>query len=403
MATTPCHILLLNVFFAPFRYGGATVVAEAVARRLISDHGCRISAISVLSRPELAPYQVIRCETNGITNYLINLPQRRSDTERYDNPTITEITARLARDLDPDLVHAHCLQDLGAGVLGGLKEQGRKIILSLHDFWWICERQFMIRANGRYCGQDPVRLADCQGCVADMAAAETRQARLWDQAALADLVTCPSQFAHDLIARSGLPMSRSAVWTNGITGPGPDFFAKQAARRGRDPRRAFGYLGGPGPVKGWPLIRDAFARIQRSDFSGYLVDASIEGDWWYGTRLSRLKGDWQVLPRFDQESMDDFYARIDVLLFPSQWKETFGLTIREALSRGIAVIQTDSGGTTEWPGANPETMLQIGAGADALLARIQAALDAPSPGITPVDMPGYDAQAQAFVDLAATL
>ena len=52
--------------------------------------------------------------------------------------------------------------------------------------------------------------------------------------------------------------------------------------------------------------------------------------------------------------MDDFFAGIDVLLFPSQWKESFGLTVREALARDIWVIATDCGAPVEdiVPGEN---------------------------------------------------
>ena len=55
----------------------------------------------------------------------------------------------------------------------------------------------------------------------------------------------------------------------------------------------------------------------------------------------------RILPAFTQDTMDDFYKHIDVLLFPSQWKESFGLTVREALVRNIWIISTDGGGTTE--------------------------------------------------------
>jgi O-antigen biosynthesis protein len=43
-----------------------------------------------------------------------------------------------------------------------------------------------------------------------------------------------------------------------------------------------------------------------------------------------------------------------VLLFPTQWKESFGLTVREALARNVWVITTDAGGVVEdiKPGRN---------------------------------------------------
>ncbi len=397
----PAHILLLNVYFAPHSYGGATVVAEAVARELAARHGCRITAISSMNRPDLPAYTVMKAESGGIANYMINLPDGRPYADRYDSPAVTELAAGLIDDLAPDLVHAHCLQEIGIGALDIAHRRGLKVVLSVHDFWWLCEYQFMIRPNGEYCGQYPVRIEDCRGCASNMARARLRFERLGQAAAKADLVTFPSRFARDLSVASGFREDTARVWENGVTLPGPDFAARQAARRAADPRLVFGYLGGPSQIKGWPLIRAAFERLEREDFAGLLVDASLDGTWWKGVEISKMRGDWHIHPRFGQAGIDDFYAKIDALLFPSQWKETFGLTIREAASRGIRVIQTDSGGTTEWPGADPAHMLPIGSDPGPLRAEILRVLDAPNAHPAPLEVVGYAAQADAFADMVA--
>jgi glycosyltransferase involved in cell wall biosynthesis len=399
----PDHIVILNVYFAPHSYGGATVVAEAVARELAQSHGCRVSAISSMVRPELVPYSVMRAEQDGIQNYMINLPRDLSYAERYTNPRAAEIIAGLLDDLQPDLLHGHCLQDIGAGIFSLARRRNLPAVLSVHDFWWICEHQFMIRPNGRYCAQDPVQTEACRGCVENMARTRMRQEVLWAEAAAAGLVTFPSRFAHDLTLASGLPARRSAVWENGVQGPGPGFFTAQAARRAADPHPVFGFVGGPSQIKGWPLIRGAFEQIARDDFAGFLVDASLDGSWWRDIDITGLQGDWQIHPRFSQAGMDAFYAGIDVLLFPSQWKETFGLTVREAAARGIRVIQTDSGGTTEWAGAEPGRMLRIGDGPEALVAAVQAVLNAPGDHPAPHPVTSYGEQAAAFLELVAPL
>ncbi len=398
----PQHILLMNVYFAPHSYGGATVVAEAVARHL-SKEGIRVTAISTMQRPDLVPYTVMRVESDGIENYLINLPPGRSFAEIYDNPNVREIVSGLLDALAPDFVHAHCMQDLGVGALEAVTSRGVPLILSVHDFWWLCEYQFMIRPNGRYCGQNPVRIEACAGCADRMDRSRLRFARLLDIARSADLVTYPSQFARDLCVASGFPEASAQVWPNGIAAPGPDFFDAQAARRAADPRLVFGFLGGPSQIKGWPLIKTCFERIEREDFRGLLVDASLDGTWWKGVKIDTMQGDWKVHPRFGQDQIDAFYAKIDVLLFPSQWKETFGLTIREAASRGVRIIQTNSGGTTEWDGAEPSRMLPIGAGADRLLAEVEQVLATPQAHPAPRSQPGFAAQAAAFLDFAQAL
>ncbi|MCB2136829.1 MAG: glycosyltransferase [Rhodobacteraceae bacterium] len=401
--TEGLNLLVINVFFAPHTYGGATHVAEQVSLQLARHHGCKVTAISVMSRPEFGHYCTMKTEKDGIRNYIINLPPGRTFRQIYENPSVSEQVREIVRFVEPDLVHLHCVQDIGADILQTLKGLGLPTILSVHDFWWLCERQFMIRPDGSYCCQDPIRTEDCKGCVTDIDATRRRNAFLADMAARADLVTYPSAFARDLCERSGLASGKGVVWENGVLPPRDDFFAMQSARRAQDQRLAFGFVGGPSSIKGWPLIQDAFRSLGRDDFKGYLVDASLDGSWYTSKMYRGMKGEWTVHPRYGSATIDAFYAKIDVLLFLSQWKETFGLTIREALSRGIQIIQTDGGGTIEHPGMGQVKLLQIGCPAAKLQKEVEALLEAPRSYPAPIAVRSYAAQAAQFLELAARL
>lgn len=391
------HVVVINIYFAPYTYGGATVVAEEVARNLRTEHGYRVTAISAMSRADMDAYAITKSEVDGIPNYLINLPYGRPYTETYDNAQVTKAVDGLLQSLSPDLVHVHCLQDIGAGVIGAAKRRGLPVILSTHDFWWLCERQFMIRTEGRYCAQDPIDIENCRGCVDDLSRARIRQNVLMGEASQADLLTFPSQFAHDLSTRSGLTATSSKVWTNGVHVPKADFFDRQEKRRVERKRLAFGFVGGPSLIKGWPIIRQAFAQLKtEQDFDVFLVEGSLDGSWWANETFLDLPGNWQVVPRFAQEDMDDFYAQIDVLLFMSQWKETFGLTIREALARGIRLIQTDSGGTTEHEKVDPNRLLPIGAGPEQLVVELERVLAEADGHPAPVAVVSFADQAEAL-------
>ncbi|MBO9468067.1 glycosyltransferase [Tropicibacter sp. R15_0] len=400
------HILLGNVFFSPFSYGGATVVAEEVARDLVARDAARVSAVSLMSRAELAPYTVMRAQNAGVDNYMINMPAGRGYEANYDNPEVGRVFDELIADLAPDLMHLHCIQEIGVDALRAAKRANLPTILSVHDFWWICERQFMIRMDNVYCAQNPVNIDNCKSCVGNWEAAKARLLCLHGVAKDVDMITYPSHFARELSEASGLAPGRGVVWGNGVHLPGPDFAAAQAARRARDPRLVFGFVGGPSQIKGWPIIRKAFqelgAEIGRDDFIVQVVDGSMDGSWWRGIDLSDLPGEWQVVPRFKQAQMDQFYAGIDVLLFMSQWKETFGLAIREALARGIRVIQTESGGTTEHGAAHAQELIPIGAGSQILMPQLDAALSAhPAPAPDPVAITGFGDQAREFEALVA--
>lgn len=95
-----------------------------------------------------------------------------------------------------------------------------------------------------------------------------------------------------------------------------------------------GLSAAPSSIKGWPLVRAAFTQLDQSDFNGLVVDGSLNGSWWRPDMLHGMQGEWQIYPRYDQTvGLDRFFASIDVLLFLSQWREAFGLVVREAISR----------------------------------------------------------------------
>ena len=271
------HILAANVFFAPFSYGGATIVAEQLAQALISRGDYRITAVSICAQAELDTYTMVKSECDGIVNYVINVPQHRTYHDMYNNPHIAAMLGELMDGLCPDLVHVHCVQDMGTGILQTAHARGTPTILSVHDFWWICERQFMIRPDGRYCQQNPVNIDACRSCVADLSAARTRHDHLGMMGALADAVTYPSQFAYELYSASGFAPAHGMVLENGVRLPSSGFDALLAARREQDPTLTFGFVGGPSQIKGWPTIKSAFGMLDRSDFHVVLVDGSQDG------------------------------------------------------------------------------------------------------------------------------
>jgi len=109
-------------------------------------------------------------------------------------------------------------------------------------------------------------------------------------------------------------------------------------------------LGGNAVHKGYNFIKDIFESIEESNYELILVDlhrklgrnSIFESDW-------NIKGQLSIVDGYEygQKGLDSFFKDIDVLLFPSQGKESFGLTVREALVRDVWVITTDAGGVTE--------------------------------------------------------
>jgi len=67
------------------------------------------------------------------------------------------------------------------------------------------------------------------------------------------------------------------------------------------------------------------------------------------TLIAELKiGDFvRFLGHMEHSAILDLYPLYDILLFPSRWEEPLGVTVLEAMARGVPVIATDRGGISE--------------------------------------------------------
>lgn len=371
MGAGTVKLLIANIFFTPDTYGGATIVAEALARELKKAFGWEIAGFSSLCNGDLPDYHVIRTRSDGIDSFRVNLPQRQSYVDGYRNDSVLAAFERVLDATRPDAVHVHCIQSLSIELIAACRKRGIPTVLSVHDFWWICERQFMLKPGGTYCFQDPIRLEACTACNPDFDRLIRRSEALREAYLGATVVTHTSRHSLELHERSGFRHPNAHVVENGVTLPGDGFWEKQAKRRSADPRCAFGYIGGPTETKGWSIIQEAFSTLGDASLRGHLIDGPSGHGWWDRLDLGGLAGEWTIHKRFDQSTLDDFYAKIDVLVFLSQWKETFGLGIREAASRGIHVIATEGSGAMEGMRPDLVTAFPIGIPPSRLQGRIR--------------------------------
>jgi glycosyltransferase involved in cell wall biosynthesis len=353
------RLLVVNVHFSPQSFGGATVVADQLSKRLARDHGWTVSAFTSLRSANVPDYAIRRYRSIGVDVVAVNIPQVSEYQESYFNPRVADRFRDVLDAIQPDIVHVHCVQLLGCDLFDALDERGIPFAVTLHDCWWLCERQFMIDGSGRYCFQTTISPDRCRYCVDDFQANRKRMPYVQGQLAKADMLLFPSEFQRELYAANGFAGNRSLVNKNGVMPP-KDGYQRKA---GNPSRTTLGFIGGPGPIKGADLVVRALNELGRSDYELRIVDAArYLGASWTDKRYWDVPGDVTFLPPYNADSMDDFFSSIDVLLFPSQWKESFGLTVREALLRDVWVIATDAGGLSEdlRPGINADVIAMNG-------------------------------------------
>jgi glycosyltransferase involved in cell wall biosynthesis len=338
----PLKVLVVNVLFAPLSFGGATIVAEQLAQELRRD-ACEVSVFTGIWESNLAPYSVVRYETDGLPVIAVQVQHGGAKGLDHDNPWMAELFGQVLRAVRPDVVHFHSIQKLSASLANACSIEGVPYAITLHDAWWLCERQFMVREDGTYCHQKTIDLRACSKCVPDPGFSYKRTFNLRKVMDGAALLLTPSAFQRELYVANGVDPQRILVNKNGVMLPTRPRAPRPAGRTIR-----FAYLGGRAVHKGYFWLKEIFEGIKQDNYVLYLTDiqrrmgtSSIEAREW------KVSGQVEVVPPYDQTQMDDFFDQIDVLLMPSMWKESFGLAIREALARDIWVITTDAGGLAE--------------------------------------------------------
>ncbi|UXN60022.1 glycosyltransferase [Phyllobacterium zundukense] len=347
------RILFANVYFAPQSFGGATIVAEEMAQRLAQKENVEVYVFTSWSNDGAPDYGVVRYEAKGATVFAVKVPVIRTRLMDVEDEAMGQVFEEVLSAIKPDVVQLHSIQTLGVALGSVCKAAGIPYAITLHDAWWLCERQFMVTGEGKYCFQTRIDPDVCARCVLDKSFNKQRTAIVLRGLFQADGLISPSHFFKQLHLYNGLRDEQIFVNKNGIKLP--------SAEHKRIPSKPirFGYVGGSTPIKGYELVRQAFSALPECGIELVLVDNTLNhGYSSIDANGMNANNPVHIVPAYTQDTIDEFFSGIDVLLFPSQWKESFGLTVREALIRDVWVIATDAGGAVEdvVPGENGDVI-----------------------------------------------
>ena len=319
-------VLTFNVHYHPQSLGDdPTIVAEQLNKLLAKDGRHKIYAVTTLPVSHyLKAYDTIRYEYNQVTVFGVAVPPE--DGANYDNPLFSKAVAEIIALVQPEIAHIHCIQGMGVGVVDLCHKKGIKTVVTFHDAWWICPNQFMLDGEKFRENWDDVAFANGK--------------MLEHTLSQADLLLAPSRYFADVHEQKLHQAVR--VNKNGVTLP-----IHKLEKRKSDVIR-FGYVGGKTSIKGVHLILEAFRQHNFDSTRLCVVDNMINVGLksFYDEDFAGIQN-YEIVPAYNQNTIDQFFAEIDVLLFPTQWKESFGLTVREAILRDVWVIATDGGGVVE--------------------------------------------------------
>lgn len=412
-------VLIASHHFPPHYVAGVELYASRLARWLArAGHEVQVVCVESIGDGDLQP-RCIEDVYEGIPVHRLcfNLAAA-PDPFRWQfwNPEIGDWFGRFLSETQPDLVHLNSCYLLSASVIAATHALGISLVLTLHDFWFLCPRITLQRPDGALC-QVPEDPAECVWCLltekrryrlpdvwtrgysgrvaawamhqpallgltgwqARLDAVRERRQRLADALSLVDMVVAPSRFLEQMFVAHGLSPDRVHFCRYGLDGA---MWSSGAPARVQADHLRVGYIGQVAPHKGVHLLIQAFQRLDAGTARG--PELRIYGDLTrfprYVGRLKRLAdGHSRILFEglIENRRMPEALAALDVVAAPSTWYENSPLAIMEAQAARVPVVTSDLGGMAELIQHDVNGLLFRAGDAEDLARQLQRLYDEP--------------------------
>ncbi|MBH0122283.1 glycosyltransferase [Rhodococcus sp. CX] len=294
-----------------------------------------------------------------------------ADPKNSVNPEVEKDFCEWLAEVQPDIVHLHSLQTLGGSLVRAAKNSGARVVVTMHDFWWFCARQFLVSSELRPCSL-VVSCGVCS-CAVESSWLSERNSVLASHLLAADVILAPSESAARVLRANGVPNAVLEVDENGV--PTGELRAGvpvlQSEFDDAQPLRMM-FAGGNEVLKGALLLQAAAREL--SDVSGWSLDM-------YGTtepRTNTLPKAVRFLPPYDPAALPEILAEHDVLVLPSIMRESHSILTREALTAGLVVVCSDTLGPEEAVKHGWNGLVVPAADSDALAASLRSLIVDPT-------------------------
>ncbi|HTF90495.1 MAG TPA: glycosyltransferase [Planctomycetota bacterium] len=363
----------VSMGFAPDVGGIETHLAQLAQE--FRSRGHRVHVLCLDSKSEREPY-------TSQDSIELGVRVRRVAYRYHDHKALADLSLRAkANDAvmawlaeEPcDVVHVHHASGFASGLLAAISDMGRPLVVTLHDYWFLCPRGQMLRNDGAVCespeaeacgacllatwphlmpsGSGEARDAEGRTIATDAQAASARTQHALEMLALPARVFAPSVAAQRVFERSGVPSGRIQLLENGVDAAGiaARVEALRSAQVRQDGEIRIGVLGSAQPSKG---VLELARAVLSLDLPGVVVEvhgglSQYHGDSSYAGALRELAASdprLRLREEYPHADLASVLARLDAVAVPSLWNEVFGLSAREARAAGLFVFASDRGG-----------------------------------------------------------
>jgi len=337
-------VAIVNCFFPPQLIGGGTVIAYENTRILKEKFSDKYEVVVFTSEafynPNKKPYILKEYYFEGFKIYQA-IPKfvdekgnfkKTFEWEYYDE-RMKELFKKFLELEKPGLVHFHAIQRLTASIVEACLEYGIPYVITVHDAWWISDWMFLTDDKGNVYPEG-FDIYDANRPLPDGVSIHDSIARriyLKECLEKANFVYTVSEEFANLYRKNGI--HNIQVIENGIS----PFINWQPKKTDYTKNVVLGFAPAFALHKGYDIFHKALEEVNPKNIEVLLIDYSnpIENSLdigIIGNVITRIHG------QFSRNNIVNFYKQIDILVHPSKWPESYGLSIREAMACGCGII-----------------------------------------------------------------
>jgi len=280
---------------------------------------------------------------------------------KFRDKKIEEIYTKYISSIKPDIAHfQHCIS-LSAELINITKRHGIPSIMTLHDYWFICPRVQLLTLEGDIC-TGPEDGTKCYSCMTFLKKYRILK-KIKPVLKLAnlkykfkyriiymkkilkklDLVISPSYFVKEKFSKYVNP-DKIIICPHGMNTK--DFKNINLNNEINTQKITFGYIGTIMEHKGLHVLVKAFNKIKAPNvFLEIYGDTSIDPEYVKFIKKDIINENININGVF--ENVVNILPKLDVLVVPSVWNETYSIVTREAFLAKIPVIASNIGALPE--------------------------------------------------------
>lgn len=357
------RILLVSHKYPPHALGGVEVYTHNLAQALQARH--QVAVFFRHDEPQAVPFAFEDREEDGLLVRQVSCKPKGLAASvageffgTFLNRSIEDSFSQFVRLFRPDLIHVQHVMALSARLLPLAAQTGLPVVLTLHDYWFLCANSQLIWPDGQIC-QGKAGGMNCVRCAA--AARFPSPLVRWLRPGLAPLFLIrdrivgeaarqahwfisPSRFLIDRYVQAGFPADRFSYLENGIR---TDRIQSVAWQPRQGPLRVT-FLGSLAWQKGAHVLAEAFAGLPEGAARLRIWgDPALFPDYVQRVQALLPPTGAELMGRVPNEWVGQVLADSDVVVVPSLWYENSPVVIQEARAAGVPVVTSGHGALAE--------------------------------------------------------